>query len=448
MVVLEKNLEQWFKQYPLLKDMVDLHPTSWFNSACAPVSEALDDVGLVRSDIDEAAARLQRFSPFIAQAFPETTATNGIIESPLLRLTKIREIFNLKSDTPIIRNLWLKADNALPISGSVKARGGIYEVLKHAEDIALAAGLLALNDDYRLFGSPQIKELLKNRKITVGSTGNLGLSIGIISAKLGFQTYVHMSADAKQWKKDKLRANGVQVIEYQTDYGKAVEEGRRQANGDPNCYFIDDENSRNLFLGYSVAAQRLAKQFEDADIRVDAEHPLFVYLPCGVGGGPGGISFGLKCVFGDNVHCIFAEPTHSPAMFLGVYTGLHDKVSVQDFGIDNKTAADGLAVGRPSGFVGKAMQRLIDGYYTVEDKTLFSYLAQLYNSENIKLEPSAAAGFAGIPFVLQNKEYLERQKISQQDLQNATHLVWATGGAMVPDDEFQRYLAHANKNIL
>ena len=61
-------------------------------------------------------------------------------------------------------------------------------------------------------------------------------------------------------------------------------------------------------------------------------------------------------------------------MLLGVYTGLHDKISVQDLGIDNITAADGLAVGRPSGFVGKAMQRLIDGYYTVQDEELYAFV--------------------------------------------------------------------------
>ena len=219
-----------------------------------------------------------------------------------------------------------------------------------------------------------------------------------------------------------------------------MEQGRRQAEADPACYFVDDENSPQLFLGYAVAAERLARQFERAGVVVDAEHPLFVYLPCGVGGGPGGVAFGHKLVFGDAVHCLFAEPTHSPCMLLGVYTGLHDAVSVLDFGIDNLTAADGLAVGRPSGFVGRAMQRLIDGYYTVSDEELYRLLALAWQEEQVRLEPSALAGVPGMARVLRARDYLERIGVTPEQLANATHLVWGTGGSMVPEAEFAAYL--------
>lgn len=436
-----KTLETWCASHPLLSELLALRETTWFNPAIAPVATALADVGLTAEDVAETSARLQRFAPYLAKVFPETAAAGGIIESPLVPLPTLGRQLLDEIGVAAGGALWLKADNQLPISGSIKARGGIHEVLKHAEDLALQAGLIRPGDDYAALASDAARAFFGRYRIAVGSTGNLGLSIGIVSARLGFQATVHMSADARQWKKDRLRASGVTVVEYASDYSVAVAQGREQAASDPNCYFVDDENSPQLFLGYAVAAERLARQFEQAGIQVDAEHPLFVYLPCGVGGGPGGVAFGLKLAFGDAVHCLFAEPTHSPCMLLGVYSGLHDAVCVQDFGIDNVTAADGLAVGRPSGFVGRAMQRLIDGYYTVTDETLSRLLASAWELEQVRLEPSALAGMPGLQRVLRAPDYLQRIGVDPARLARATHLVWGTGGSMVPDAEFAAYLA-------
>ncbi len=436
-----KTLEGWYASHPLIRDLVALQETTWFNPAVAPVAQALGDVGLTAADVADASARLARFASYLQRAFPQTAASSGIIESDIQPLLQLSPLLAERYGQALQGALWLKRDSHLPISGSIKARGGIYEVLKHAEDLALAGGLLTLEDDYGLLDSDRARAFFGQYKIAVGSTGNLGMSIGIMGAALGFQVTVHMSADARQWKKDRLRSHGVTVVEYASDYSVAVEQGRKQAEADPSCHFVDDENSVNLFLGYSVAAERLKGQLAQAGIAVDAQHPRFVYLPCGVGGAPGGVAFGLKLAFGDAVHCIFAEPTHSPCMFLGVYTGLHDKISVQDFGIDNVTAADGLAVGRASGFVGQAMQRLLDGFYTVSDEELYCLLALMERSEGLRLEPSALAGVPGIARVHADPGYQARTGLDSQTMANATHLVWATGGNMVPADEMQAYLA-------
>ena len=427
--------------YPLVRDLVDLKEVVWFNPNVTSTDQGLPYVGLTQNDVMDAQARLQRFAPYLMKAFPETASTEGIIESAVVDIPQMKEALEKRYNTLIEGQLRLKKDSHLPISGSIKARGGIYEVLTHAEKLAIEAGLLTTEDNYEKLFSDEFRKFFSQYSIAVGSTGNLGMSIGIMSAKLGFSVSVHMSADARQWKKDKLRAHGVNVVEYEQDYSIAVEQGCKEAEKNPRCFFIDDENSKTLFLGYAVAGLRLKHQFETLNIPVDSEHPLFVYLPCGVGGGPGGVAFGLKLAFGDAVHCLFAEPTHSPCMLLGVYTQLHDGISVQEVGIDNITAADGLAVGRASGFVGRAMERLIDGYYTIDDQELYNLLSLLNKEEGIQLEPSALAGMTGAIHVSQAKDYLQGLSLDSQKMHNATHLVWATGGGMVPTDEMQKYLA-------
>ncbi|HFO2532324.1 D-serine ammonia-lyase [Yersinia massiliensis] len=438
------EIDKLITDYPLVKQLINLEEVSWFNPQATTVEVGLPYVGLLRQDVDDAEARLQRFAPYLCQAFVETQKTQGIIESDIVAIPAMQQALQQRYGVAITGRLLLKLDSHLPISGSIKARGGIYEVLTHAEKLALQAGLLAETDDYSKLFSDDFRQFFSQYSIAVGSTGNLGMSIGIMSAKLGFSVSVHMSADAREWKKRKLREHGVNVVEYAQDYGVAVAQGRKQAESDPKCFFIDDENSHTLFLGYSVVGNRLKKQFAEQQILVDENHPLFVYLPCGVGGGPGGVAFGLKLAFGDHVHCIFAEPTHSPCMLLGVYTGLHDEISVQDIGIDNMTAADGLAVGRASGFVGRAMARLLDGFYTLSDAEMYDLLGLLNRHEGIQLEPSALAGMPGPARVSANADYLGRHHLSAEKMQNATHLVWATGGGMVPAEEMAKYLAAAN----
>lgn len=427
--ILGKSVREWIEEYPIISDIIRRNEVVWLNENMLPFEVAVQKSELKAEDIKKASDRLKRFASYFKKVFPQTEAAGGLIESPLKFIPKMKSELQAKYGEEINGELLIKLDSLLPISGSIKARGGFYEVLCVAEKIAMSEGGLKEYDDYAILDSERYKNLFSKYSVAVGSTGNLGLSIGIISAKLGFNVTVHMSADARQWKKDMLRSKGVTVIEYENDYSVAVANGRAAAANNPYCHFVDDENSRTLFLGYSVAAERLKKQFDEAGIVISEEKPLYVYLPCGVGGGPGGVAFGLKMMFGDNVHCFFAEPADSCCMMLGMLTGKHNEISVNDFGLENRTIADGLAVGRASGFVGKQMLPFMSGAYSVRDERMSSLLKMIYDTEGIKLEPSALAGMYG-PVMLS-------RKLGKLPL--GYHLVWATGGSMVPSDEYEKY---------
>lgn len=425
----------------VIKDVIDKKETIWINNRLLPFEliDGISQLVVSDADIEDAKKRLDRFAPYIEECFPETKETKGLIESPLREIPNMQK--ELQKESKIPGKLFLKMDSHLAIAGSIKARGGIYEVLKHAEDLAIGEGKLKIDDDYRKIAD--MKEFFGEYTVQVGSTGNLGLSIGIISAFLGFKVKVHMSADAKQWKKDMLKSKGVEVIEYADDYSKVVEEGRKNSDLDPKSYFVDDENSVDLFLGYAVAAGRMNKQLKDMGIKVDDKNPLIVYIPAGVGGAPGGVAYGLKRLYGDNVHVFFTEPVMCPSLLVGYASQKFESTNVKDFGISGETHADGLACASPSGFVTRIDNNIISGDFTCHDRRLYDYMRMLMSTEDIRIEPSSCAAFIGPAKLLQYEDsvqYLKKQGIDENILNNVNHICWATGGKLVPEEIWKEYL--------
>ena len=142
-------------------------------------------------------------------------------------------------------------------------------------------------------------------------------------------------------------------------------------------------------------------------------------------------------MLGDSVHILFAEPTHAPCMTLGLITGLHDGISVRDIGIDGVTDADGLAVGRPSKLVGTIMDTLLDACYTIDDAKLYPFLTSLqtekrYISNLLHARRSPSFSCAS------SAEYIEKFGLEGK-MKNSSHIIWATGGSMVPDGEMKLY---------
>lgn len=424
-----------------LSNLKDKEEIFWINPNKMDTKKAFEELKLSHpslptlEDIKEADLLLKRFGPFFKKVFPEIQNPQGLVESALRPIFGFQNAIIPFVGGRVLGDWLLKCDHDLPISGSIKARGGVFEVVKLAEKLAISAGILSKNDPYDLFANESFKHFFSHHTLVVGSTGNLGLSIGTIGRSLGFNVIVHMSSDAKEWKIQRLKTMGVEVILHEADYSIAVEKGRIQAMNNPNAHFIDDENSLDLFTGYAVAALRLKEDFENRHISIDEDHPLFVYLPCGVGGAPGGIAYGLKQLFGNNVYIFLAEPIESPCMLLGMHTKKFNTIAVQDIGLKNQTIADGLAVGRASGFVGEVLSPLIDGIYTVSDEKLLWMLYILSQSDQIHLEPSALAGLIGPVKLFYDSNGFDTliQNTLLEKMASSTHVSWATGGSLVPE---------------
>lgn len=425
----------------VMEDMRERRPVVWRNPRRLPIAEVARDLPWQKAHLEAAHSRFDRLAVLLGHD----------IRSPLRRLPAgdafgdgVEQGGRVKRGGEHSRRLFAKCDNELPVAGSVKARGGFYEVLLHAERVAAASGLdLSVAADR---GRIADSGILSGRMVSVASTGNLGLSVGLAGRRLGFRVRVYMSRDAREWKKELLRSHGAEVVECTGDYSSAVLEAREAADAtsasndrdaaQAETYFVDDERSPHLFLGYACAAFEVVEQ-----LRAEGVDPLSrgdsvaLYLPCGVGGGPGGIAFGMKTLLGDAVRVFFVEPLEAPCFLLGLLSRdsagsaahsqapSHTPPHVSSIGLDCRTEADGLAVGTASPLVLPIMDRLVEGIATLEDEQMLARSNWFDRELSMRVEPSAAASLAAVAAIADTAE---------------NHLVWLTGGGLLPDDEIGR----------
>jgi D-serine dehydratase len=406
--------------YPIVAQLRDRLPAVWLRPRSAA---ATNQTPLTPGEIRAAEQRLDRFRPVLAALFP-AARWDGRIRSALLEYPR-------QADLP---EILVKADHDLPMTGSVKARGGVYELLCRIEAVALMEGLVKPGESLAPLLTPAAKTLFSKHRIVVASTGNLGFSIGLVARAFDLEAEVHMSHDAKTWKKERLRRTGANVIEHPCDYTDTVARARDSASAS-GSYFIDDESSRLLFVGYTTAAAELAEQLGERGLKVGTNTPLVVYLPCGVGGAPGGITAGLKTIYGDDVRCVFVEPVASACVLAALAVGNGAPLSVYDIGLDNDTIADGLAVPVASKLVMSSVGASIDAAVAVTDAAMLDWVRRAWKESRLRLEPSGAAGFAALPLFLE-----ATRKAGEPLPPGAIHVVWTTGGSQLPEDQFTALL--------
>ena len=124
-----ENIREMENKFPLITDMEQAKEVIWINPGLLDMKDAMKGQTLSMADIDDAERRWDRFAPFIKKAFPETEASGGLIESPLKEIPKMQQYLNDTWKAELTGRLLLKMDSDLAVAGSVKARGGIYEIL-------------------------------------------------------------------------------------------------------------------------------------------------------------------------------------------------------------------------------------------------------------------------------------------------------------------------------
>jgi threonine dehydratase len=253
--------------------------------------------------------------------------------------------------------------------------------LLHADGLAYKAEFMQVTGSFKPRGAfnaaLQLDEAQRVRGLVAVSGGNHGLAAAHIGNRLGIRATVLMPKTTPDWIVERARADGAEVLLFDTIALAFAEMESRAASGQTLLHPYDDER---VMAGQGTIALELLEQVPDLET-----------LVVSIGGG--GLIAGMAAVI---------RSLHPHARVYGVETlGADAMRKALDAGHPVQLPAItsiARTLGAPSVSEATlaAVESLVDDVVTVSDAEAVRSLVQLHDSLNVTVEPASACCHAAL----------------------------------------------------
>ena len=244
----------------------------------------------------------------------------------------------------------------------------------------------------------QLDDAQKAKGVIAASAGNHAQGVALAAQRLGLKAVIVMPKTTPDIKVLSVEKMGAEVILHGNAYDDAYEHAKEVAEK-RGMTFVHPYDDPDVIAGQGTVAMEILEQQP-----LLSERPIHaIFVPVGGGGLIAGIATYVKTLHPE-IKVIGVEPEDAPCMYEALKQG--ERVRLGQVGI----FADGVAVRQAGEEPFRIAREAVDEVILVKTDEICAAIKDIFDDTRSITEPAGALAVAGL------KKYVEREKISQQDL--------------------------------